>query len=1694
MAKSNKFGTFGGVFTPSILTILGVIMYLRLPMIIGQAGLVASIGIILVAHLISVTTGLSVSSIATDKKVEGGGTYYMISRSLGLPIGGTLGLALFVGLSFSVSLYLIGFSESFLNYFGFADNIENIRLTGTIVLLLVTIITFISTSLAIKTQYIIMAAIILSLISVFLGKHDLAPSLPFVSDPTTAVPIMVLFGIFFPAVTGFEAGVSMSGDLKDPKKSIPLGAISAIAVGLVVYIALAFYFSYTVDRNELANDPNILFKIAWIPELVVAGIWGATLSSALGSILGAPRILQATATDRITHKFFAKGTKKTNEPRNALLMTFVIAEVGILIGDLNVIARIVSIFFITTYGFLNLSCAFERLTSADFRPLFKTPAWVSIIGALACLIVMIQLDFVALLGGSIILGIVYLFIRRKEIQLESGDAWSGIWSSLVNFGLDKLHVDTINHRNWRPNIIMFSGEELSRPYMIQLGQDICGKLGLLTGFELEVTDDPVLTRKSELMTEKSKKGYFINHHSCHDLYSGMDEIIRVYGFNGIEPNTILMGWSKNEKNKSKFGDLISRLEKNNFNSIYLNYNPERKTGNSNSIDIWWSGWGNNLSFSLYLLRHLTSSTSWNSPKIRLLVISNDPSKIDIYYNSLTTILEEYRITIEIKIINNSIEQLTRNEIIKLESGNTDLTIVGIPDKKFQDVEKTYNEVNGLTENMGTMLFINASANFKEYSLKGIDQKTIQKEISKSTTIILPELITTKYEVLNKHLHHFDERGLEIISEFYKKVFVPYFKEQNEYIRELKKLNITIFGKLNKTINKLSTGDCIHYTNEIQHELYSEALALTKQFLSDKMEIQKSVLTSGLEWYDSQLIEEILVIPQKVTIDYPISEFRIQPTDSKSVRRHKRLKKLLNPFAKSSISDDVELRKLSRFYIQQNRQQNLKITLKELNTMSLQFNIDIKNWLFVFDNQLEIFCNEFAENNSDKLTLSSIQSDLMEKITLIEEATSKYDLHFRNSMLEEFRQNIQLLAYDLDKVEANKAIDKRKRPDKFYKDLAEENKNYPKEWFETILPVANKLQLDLQVLELKNRVQRQVFDYYTSTKTLIYEELTNKIDIFKSNLLTFNRNKDDNNKIVEIKIVSGFYNSDEIMNKFQESIMEMIEQLPEEVSIYSQPITRVNYAELQENELITIPLQKMIRHFAESLLIGEMQDGFEVLGNKLKRITYRIKDQVSYMHFEIENLKDANENKSAETIINDVLSNINESETEIELLLKNLKSATFKSIENAFEPLYSHKILDSTKELPHIIREYHGKKNIGKVDRFFNAIKEITQKVTVRLLYSQSEGILLARLLNKQEYNINSSESYLNLVDLVSPNPTVYTAIPSYYKNLFSGKSSISDDFWIEKKEEELKFAKAIEHYKAGYRGGILITGERNTGKTTFCQHVARKHFNQQAVYNIFPPLQGSVTVSDFQHELNNALNIEGSIYKIFENLPEDSVLFFHDIELWWESSDKGLTIIKLLLDLIKKYSDKCLFVVNLNSATYEHIQKTQNISNSFISIITCKPFNSEDLKEMIMVRHRSRGMKFIFENKPEDGISELKLAGLFNKYFNFSKGNPGAALYAWIANVKSFENDQLEIRSPQKPNLLVFENLPDDWKVILYQISLHKRMTISKMKNVLLINESKIVLIVEAFIRAGLIKEKSAGVFVINPYIDNFITDYITTN
>jgi len=503
LAGQKKFGFFAGVFTPSILTILGVIMYMRLGWVVGHAGLTGTLVIILIAHVISIATGLSISSIATNKKVGAGGVYYVLSRSLGLPMGGAIGFTLFIATSFSIALYLIGFAENFNPVLGMGSTINDFRVSGTLALLVLTILVYISTTVAIKSQYFILGAIVLSLFAIFFGDTSfINESTPVINGVSEDVSFALLFGIFFPAVTGFTAGIAMSGDLENPKKDIPVGTMLAIGVGLIVYVILAVFLSISVSEAQLQNNYNVLMDIALFAPLVIAGIWGATLSSALGGLLGGPRIFQAMSVDRITpfSKLFAKGFGKSNEPRNALILTIVIAEIGVLIGELDAIARLVSMFYLMAYNFINLSFFLESWANSDFSPKFKVSKWVGAIGFLATFTVMFQIDPIAMVLAYILLFGMYFYLKRKEMSLSSGDIWGSVWSSVVKTGLRRMDEMDEHQNYWRPNILLFSGGTDKRPHLIEFSQDLGGRTGVISNFDLIESPD------AKVMFPKREKG------------------------------------------------------------------------------------------------------------------------------------------------------------------------------------------------------------------------------------------------------------------------------------------------------------------------------------------------------------------------------------------------------------------------------------------------------------------------------------------------------------------------------------------------------------------------------------------------------------------------------------------------------------------------------------------------------------------------------------------------------------------------------------------------------------------------------------------------------------------------------------------------------------------------------------------------------------------------------------------------------------------------------------------------------------------------------------------------------------------------------------------------------------------------------------------------------------------------------------
>jgi amino acid transporter len=959
MPIKKKFGAFAGVFTPSILTILGVIMYLRLGWVVGQAGLITALGIILLSHVISLSTGLSISSIATDKKIKTGGIYYMLSRSLGLPMGGSIGITLFIGTALSISLYIIGFCESFLGIelireiTGLDNTIQNFRLLGSIMLGILVIIAFISTSIAIKTQFFILGAIILSLVSIGIGlfSGDTSSNGDISWMPVAdGISIATVFAIFFPAVTGFTAGVAMSGDLKNPQKNIPYGTMASIITGLLVYVALALAFALMVDRRLLLEDNNFLMRIAWSSPLVVAGIWGATLSSALGGILGGPRILQAMSRDRITPKVFGKSYGINKEPRNALIFIFLLAEAGILIGELDVIAVIVSMFYISAYGFINLSFALEKWASADFRPSFRISKWIGIIGFVACFGVMFKLDTPVMFLSMIILAGIYFYIKRKKLELDFGDVWQSVWSSMVRAILHRIDRKGIEERNWRPNIIMFSGGSKTRPHLIQFGKDLVGNQGFLSNFYLILNkSSSVLFKKHQQSVDdefaQQNEGIFTRRQECKDIYEGIEAISSTYGFSGVEPNTVLLGWARHSEDPVRFAKMIRTLGELDLNILMMDYDKEVGFGKKEIIDVWCRGGGNNCNLVLSLVKFMWLSDNWRNARIRILIINPYNDEKERLIEDTEKILESVRMDAEIKIINNQIEKRPVNELIEVESSNSDLVFIGIPLIREGEEQTYVKQVNKLCQNLGTAILVKASSYFTDFEI-GHRKGMIKHDKSEYSDDDIELVISRKIKVPD--IQYPDDpnsiRELQLIFKQIKEMNETVFNEQ---IVDLFSLNRTVYAhiineskeaftalksKLNKSI---SADEWKIAISETYRKIFNNALKIIDKQEKETFPDQMEILQKMVSFYKEKFAELIKHSPDLIIKEITRDDLRVRKGDKGRTIRYKLRKQLLYGSFRGTKKQKIRFKKLVASHFEKQIYSELSEVLRNWGMISLQ---------------------------------------------------------------------------------------------------------------------------------------------------------------------------------------------------------------------------------------------------------------------------------------------------------------------------------------------------------------------------------------------------------------------------------------------------------------------------------------------------------------------------------------------------------------------------------------------------------------------------------------------------------------------------------------------------------------------------------------------------------------------------------------
>lgn len=713
--KPHKFGTFLGVYTPSILTILGLIMYLRFGWVVGNVGLINTIIIVLMASSITFITGLSASAIATNIKVGVGGEYYMISRSLGLEPGGAIGIPLYLCRTLSVTFYCYGLSEAILVLWPESRGIlPAYALKGLTIgfIILVTTLSGKSAKLVLKSQIPIMIIVGASILALVIGVLTQDIHAPITEATYQSAPggFWYVFAVFFPAVTGFTAGIGLSGDLKNPQKSIPKGTLAAVVSGAGIYLIIPILLAITGALTlEQMADPNagvtIWTRLAVFgPWLIYPAVWGAVLSSAFGSILGGPRILQALSMDGLMPKFLSK-LSKSGQPTIATWISGIIAIAAVFLGGLNTIAQYVSVLFLTLYVAINISAGVEQLIKEpSYRPRIYVPWFVSLLGAIAAMVVMWLINPLAFVFALGIEAVILIYLIRKKLDQQWGDAATGIWMHMGRYALLRLNSKNVHPRNWRPIILLFVNELKEQISLIKLMEMLGQNSGLLTISKLVTFEDKQELRRRndiafEMQKELEKEGLqaLTEVNVVNDLKQGMYQIAASHGIAGIKTNTVVFGWSSTMEGKIQELQIVNNLAAAGKNILIAHFNKPFSERSNKRIDIWWRGEDRNGDLMLLLSYLLQLNRKWKKAVINIFSVANSENeKLDLE-RLIQYSINEARIDAEINVLIKISEDVVGLLIEK--SKKADIVFCGLArdndafEKRTQTMERIANSLN-----------------------------------------------------------------------------------------------------------------------------------------------------------------------------------------------------------------------------------------------------------------------------------------------------------------------------------------------------------------------------------------------------------------------------------------------------------------------------------------------------------------------------------------------------------------------------------------------------------------------------------------------------------------------------------------------------------------------------------------------------------------------------------------------------------------------------------------------------------------------------------------------------------------------------------------------------------------------------------------------------------------------------------------
>lgn len=701
--KNNKIGTFLGVFVPNVTMMFGVIFFLRLGLIVSHTGIIQMLFIIGLSLCLMLITSASIAAVATNMKVGGGGAYYLITRTLGIEIGGALGVTLFISQLLSIALTITGFAYLFVDIFPQ----YNPLVIEVITLIALVLVSSYSSKFALQLQVVILGFILLAVLAIFFGSAAKV-DLPVAPKPFYAggkLKFWQAFALFYPALTNIEAAMALSGKLKNPGRSLMLGNALSLVFTACTYSVIVIFVYFFIPTDLLISDEFALREYARPSWAVTIGIIAAALSSALGCILAAPRILESMALDGVVPPIFKHTFGRHKEPLWALFFTTVCALAIMFLINIDQIIPILTIICLIAYGLLNLVAGLGSLMNApSWRPKFRVPYGLSLFGTFFAIFLMFMINPKWGIIGILLVLIFYFILSKRNLNVGFQDFRSSLLFFISRLALYRLSKAPEHAYTWHPKVLLILQSFNQNMRTLWLSHFLTQQTGILACTSIVTTKwntpEKIHSVKEALEQYLKEKGIFCisQIQPSDDLYEESVNLINTYGMGPIQPNTIILPIRLENWDSERMIPIFNACHIKEKNLILIHDTgmvPEKifskKSRNTKKqIDLWWSSNARE-SFDLLVgyVTMLHDSEPWKQATINLRAIVTAQEAVSNLKNYLKEFVSKSRLKMKVHV---HMEMTMENEMefIPKYSKKSKLTFIPFKGRTEEEKEENYN--------------------------------------------------------------------------------------------------------------------------------------------------------------------------------------------------------------------------------------------------------------------------------------------------------------------------------------------------------------------------------------------------------------------------------------------------------------------------------------------------------------------------------------------------------------------------------------------------------------------------------------------------------------------------------------------------------------------------------------------------------------------------------------------------------------------------------------------------------------------------------------------------------------------------------------------------------------------------------------------------------------------------------------------